>query len=275
MTNEQIKTLLLLAIAFAIIAIYAMQPTKWALAGVPLEKANFSALIYNKVGNGSGSDADFADRKTALDYKQDNAAHTADEDKTQAVDSSAQTVLLIGDSMIEGLARRFANYAKANNHKLYTIVWYGSTTKSWAETNTLDYFIKLRKPTYIVVCLGSNELFVNDLDLRRTYVAAIRKKIGTIPYVWIGAPDWKGDTGINDMIEREVGNGRYFDSRQLVIKRGSDNIHPTFSAAALWADSVAQWMSSGKTLHPLELKRLQGDNAKCNFTLLQPDFKGY
>lgn len=266
MTNEQIKTLILLVIAFIAILAYAIQPTKWAFAGFPMEKLN---IPFCSVSDSSASGAD-----TAANAFAKNKPNVSNE-HLQPTDTTSQTVLFIGDSMIEGLARRFAHYAEGNGHSLFAVVWYGSTTKSWAETSTLDHFIELRKPTFIVICLGSNELFVNDVERRQSYVATIKKKIGDIPYIWIGAPDWKGDTGINDMIQKEVGQSRYFDSRQLVIKRGKDNIHPTFSAASLWADSIAQWMSSTRTQHPIVMEQPSNSDAKCNFTLLQPNFEGY
>ena len=61
----------------------------------------------------------------------------------------------------------------------------------------LDYYLQQVKPTYVVICLCSNELFVRDLDQREEYIKTIISKIGNVPFVWISPPNWKDDTGIH------------------------------------------------------------------------------
>ena len=79
--------------------------------------------------------------------------------------------------MVEGLSRRLGDYAGENGHKLYTVIWYSSTTERWGTTQTLEHFIAEYKPTYVLICLGSNELFINDLANRTQYVQQLVKKI--------------------------------------------------------------------------------------------------
>ena len=128
-------------------------------------------------------------------------------------------ILFIGDSMVEGLSRRLGDYAGENGHKLYTVIWYSSTTERWGTTQTLEHFIAEYKPTYVLICLGSNELFINDLANRTQYVQQLVKKIGNIPFVWISPSNWNGDTGINDVIKENVGKGHFFDSRNLKTQK--------------------------------------------------------
>ena len=45
------------------------------------------------------------------------------------LDTARQRILFFGDSMLEGLSRRFADYAEANGHDLQTVLWYSSTTQ--------------------------------------------------------------------------------------------------------------------------------------------------
>ncbi len=112
-----------------------------------------------------------------------------------------QTILFIGDSMVEGLSRRLGDYAGENGHKLYTVIWYSSSTERWGTTQTLEHFIAEYKPTYILICLGSNELFINDLANRTQYVQQLVKNIGNIPFVgWRGhSRPWVcGPTSVHD-----------------------------------------------------------------------------
>lgn len=192
------------------------------------------------------------------------------ERKRETPDTSAQNILFFGDSMLEGLCRRFIDYTEQNGHKLHTVVWYSSSSEIWAKTDTLQHFIRKFRPTYIVVCLGSNELFVRDIDNRKKCIRRIVEKIGDIPFVWISPPNWKKDTGINEAIIEVVGRDRYFDSTHLKLERGADHAHPTFPAAAQWMDLIAKWMESDSVRHPIVMKWPERDLPPRDVTALKP-----
>lgn len=169
------------------------------------------------------------------------------------VDTTSKTILFIGDSMLEGLSPRLAAYAKANGHTLYTVIWYSSTSKIWSDAAKLTVYIRKFRPDYIFVCLGANELFVKDIMTKRgECVKKIIKEIGNIPFVWIGPPNWKPDTGINRLIANNVDDGRYFKSDGMEFERAKDGAHPTHQSAALWMDSVVRWMYI-HAQHPIKL----------------------
>ena len=175
--------------------------------------------------------------------------------KVHKPDFNKYRIMIFGDSMLEWLAKRLCDYSLENGYDLSSIIWYSSSTKLWATTDTLQYFLDRIQPDYVMLCLGGNELFVRDLSKREKYIDAIVKRIGDRPFLWIGPPNWKKDTGINDLILQRVGEGRFFDSRELELDRAEDNMHPTRSAAALWMDTIAVWLSSSKARHPLKMDR--------------------
>lgn len=180
-------------------------------------------------------------------------------------------ILLMGDSMIEFMSRRFDDYCLSNGHEGHSVVWYSSSTKLWAESDTLQHFIRKYKPEFIIMSLGSNEQFVRDLDRRDKYIKKIVSKFGETPFVWICPPSWKPDTGIDSLIHLNVGEKRFFDSRRLVLPRASDNVHPNRTGAAMWMDSIAVWlMDSTATAYPLEMHYPDTVAKKHNLTLLQP-----
>lgn len=185
------------------------------------------------------------------------------------------TFLFIGDSMVEGLARRMGDYAAENNYKLYTVIWYSSTTEKWANSNTLEHFIKTYQPTYILLCLGSNELFVNDLQNRENNIKTIIHKLQNHTFLWIGPAQWNGNTGILDLIYRHASPRHYFDSSNLKLQRGPDHYHPTWEAATQWMDKVVNYMGTQQTADPITLKKPQGKHKATKTILLQPDFEGY
>lgn len=190
--------------------------------------------------------------------------------KFEGPDTTPQNILFFGDSMLEGLTRRFIDYAEENGHRLKTVIWYSSSTEVWAKTDTLQHFIRKFQPTYIVICLGGNELFVRDLDNRRKYIARILDKIDDTPFVWISPPNWKEDTGINAAIAEAVGRDRYFDSTHLKLERGADHAHPTFPAAAKWMDLIAGWLQSDSVRHPIIMNRPKRDVAPRDVVMLAP-----
>jgi hypothetical protein len=155
-----------------------------------------------------------------------------------------QRLLFIGDSMIEGLLRRFNDYCKENNYSLQGVIWYGSTSKEWGSCDTLSYFIEKYDPTCVFICLGANELFIRDIkETRSDYVKHIISQAGDREFFWIGPPNWKPDTGINDLIHDHAGNAKFFPSKDLHFDRISDGAHPTMRSAAAWADTIVSWIN--------------------------------
>lgn len=178
-------------------------------------------------------------------------------------DSASKTILFVGDSMLEGLGPRMGAYAKANGHTLYNVIWYSSTSQVWGSSDKLGHYISTLHPDYVFICLGANELFVPDIEnKRREYVDKILADIDTIPYLWIGPPNWKHDTGINRLVEARTRPGGFFLSDGMHFDRAKDGAHPTHSSAALWLDSVARWMPA-HSFHPIKMEVPAEQSAKA------------
>ncbi|MDE5805309.1 MAG: hypothetical protein K2H58_03470, partial [Paramuribaculum sp.] len=128
-----------------------------------------------------------AAREPEIAAEEAAAADSAVEVKPEKIelDTAAQNILIIGDSMLEGLNPRLAAYAKKNGHTLHSVIWYSSTTKYFGESDTLKVFIKKYNPSFIFLSLGGNELFVRDIiEQRDKFVKKILADIGDIPYLW-------------------------------------------------------------------------------------------
>lgn len=170
------------------------------------------------------------------------------------LDTLPQTILFFGDSMLDGLYPRLAAYADENGHELYAVIWYSSTSEVWGKSERLNDYIERLHPTFIFVSLGANELFVKDISERREkYVKKIIADIDTIPYLWIGPPNWKDDTGINDLIAANTAPGCFFLSNGMSFQRKSDGAHPTNESSNLWMDSIARWMPLHGA-HPIRME---------------------
>jgi len=250
-----IQLISLLVITFALLAIYSFTDYELKFAGVEIKKTNIRNFVLGIPENNIGKSL------RRLDTIK----------KTNELDTSSQRILLIGDSMIEYFMLRMKDYTYFNNHNLKTVIWYSSQTKWYGSYDTLSYFIKEYKPSYVFLVLGANELFVGDIIKKRTqYVKNIMSQLDTLKFVWVGPPNWKDDTGINTMIKRNVGKGRYFPSKNLNYKRTKDGAHPTKASAALWMDSVAVWMMN-ESRYPIIMKKpIERTKKSANLTILQP-----
>ena len=205
------------------------------------------------------------------------SASVVEEKKPRVIDETPQTILFVGDSMLEGLYPRLAAYAAENGHTLYSVIWYSSTSEVWGNSTKLAEYIEKCKPTYIFVSLGANELFVKNIaEKRDKYVKNILSQIGNIPFVWIGPPNWKPDTGINDLVAKNVKrceNGSFFVSNGMHFDRAKDGAHPTRMSARARMDSVARWMPANAA-HPIKMNLPKVETAKAKRVFMhQPNEK--
>ncbi len=241
--------ILLLPLAFVIWYAYSpvqIPPPEWKLSKIRIQTPSTSPIKGEK---------QLRPNKTNDSGQKASPSRGGLEESMSLPDTAAHRILFFGDSMVEGLLRRMNCYAYANGHTMTNVVWYSSTTEIWAQTDTLRYFLNKVQPTFAMISIGGNEQFVKDAAGRESFIRKILQELGDTPFIWIGVPAWKEDTGINDLTKRIVGESRYFDSRGLTLQRGRDRMHPTFHAAALWMDTVAVWMASPATAHPIRMDK--------------------
>lgn len=263
MNKELLKFISILLITLGLLTAYSFIPQTWQIASVTLNKTPIKAAIMGENN----------EEIVAFDsLYADSLATVADSLNTgPQMDSTSQRILLIGDSMLEGLRLRLQDYTEHNQHDMLSVIWYSSTTKWYGQTDTLDYFIEDYDPTYIMLVLGANELFIKNIKSRRDkYVKNILKKLAGRQFIWIGPPNWADDTGINELIEKNTGSDRYFPSKDLTYRRTDDGAHPTRSSAATWMDSICHWVMT-ESRYPILLET--PDSTRTHHpktTLLQP-----
>ncbi|MBR5654415.1 MAG: SGNH/GDSL hydrolase family protein [Prevotella sp.] len=267
--NTQIKTLLLLFNVCIVIFTYAISPLSFSLGDEPVRKVDMNASLA-ALENDS-ADVQSSDSVPLIQQK--------------VTDVSPQRFLFVGDSMVEPIAHYFWNYAVENGHELYTVTWYGSSSYSWGGTRTLEHFMDEVKPTFIILCMGSNELTLKDMNTVTKNVNRVLEKVGDIPFVWIGPPSYTAnnpngikrwiDSGYNDQLIQLVGADRFFDSRDMQMDRARDGLHPTMKGAVVWMEQLATWMQSELTRHPVILNTPQQKSTIQNLTVMQTKDKGF
>ena len=248
--KEYLRLLLILAIPLLLVSVYSISGHRLVFNGWTVSKIHFWQKHLPCLRSPeSPSDSISADTIVVV------AVDTISvEPVPLPLDTARKRILFFGDSMIEGLSMRFADYARENGHQLFTVCWYGSTTTGWAHNlDTLQSFLRWSEADYVVVSLGGNELKVKDLDNSAENIRIIQRALGSRPTIWVAPPSWVKNPTITEVIRGVVGDKRYFDSTRLTYTRGSDKMHPTFGSASRWMDSIAVWMSSPQTAHPIEM----------------------
>ena len=274
MKKAYIGLCLLLTIALAIFIYLSFHGD--ALEQHNVKTGSFARVLLDTTSRtqtpAAATKAATADASDPASVTTGNTARVARTDSSGELDTTRKSILFIGDSMLEGLGPRLAAYAEENGHTLVNVIWYSSTTEVWGRTEKLKGYIAEYHPDYIFVSLGGNELFVSNIrDRRQKYLNHILSQIGDIPFVWIGPPNWKPDTGINEMLAETLRPGQFYLSYtpDQHYDRARDGAHPTRASASAWMDRVCAWVMKSAA-HRIVLHRPKAARATCHTVVLAP-----
>jgi hypothetical protein len=239
---------LILLISITVLAVYSLTDYKLEVFGLDINKSGINKLFKpdDKIVT--------PDTIRIIDVVKDTVA-------IKQIDSTSQRILLAGDSMVEGLMHPFSDYCIENGHELFVLIWYSSSSKAFAQKNKLKEFIDRYKATYVILVLGANELFVRDIQNRDEYIKEIIRQSEDVTLIWVGPPNWKKDTGINDLILNNIGKDRYFPSKELTFDRISDGAHPTRKSSQMWGTKIAEWIVSDSK-YPILLNKPEAEYRK-------------
>jgi lysophospholipase L1-like esterase len=154
-------------------------------------------------------------------------------------------LLLLGDSMAEGLGPHLKALATEQGIPYVGAGVSGSTIPDWTTSHWLEGTLDTFAPTLVVIVLGTNDAFSNYTPEQSADHA--RMLLGKIPLesevVWIGPPllpeTYAGrhpNPALVDSIEKQT--PQWFDSSEWVIPRGPDDLHPTAHGYAGWAGAI-------------------------------------
>ncbi len=241
MTRDHIALWAILACAFLCFLFFSMCDSP-EIAGIKLKSSKMAEAVFGKAA--TDTVASVANTSAQTDTTATASSEATQQHKSRTVlDDTPKTVLIIGDSMLEGLSMRLGAYCQASGDTLYSAIWYSSTSELYGESRLISDYIAKYHPDFIFLSLGGNELFVSDVaEKRERHVKSILAEIGDIPYLWIGPPNWKADTGINDLIASIAPEGCFFRSEGIEMDRKRDGAHPTPESAYAWMDSIISWM---------------------------------
>jgi len=156
-------------------------------------------------------------------------------------------ILMIGDSMVNsGINAHLRIYFKKHGVVSYiTKSWASSTTVTWARTPMLRKYLWKWDPDIVLVCIGTNEIFIPYPKMRIRSIRTILAKMGRRRRVyWIGPPAWKRDNGLIGVIRAQLPRDHFFDSSKLRIPRMPDGYHPSTLGAKIWGTAIWRWYAA-------------------------------
>lgn len=157
------------------------------------------------------------------------------------------SILLIGDSLAQGLAAPLGALAKANGFRFQGAGIQSTRIDQWATAGALPAALTSSRPGLVLISLGTNDMRAGDPEPRRADVRTLIERIrgaGAEP-AWIAPPTMPfADPGIRAMLAGELAAAgvRLYPSEQLQIPRGPDKIHPTPAGFHQWADAIGAWI---------------------------------
>lgn len=157
-------------------------------------------------------------------------------------DINSQSILIIGDGVAGHLLDVLNDYAEFNGHTISASYAHGSTTLTWSATDSLAGIIATKKPSLIIVALGSNEVQTKSLEELHANTEKIFKMVQDVKFVWIGPPNWQDDNGFDAVLSEALGKGRYFSTKELKLPIRADGEGGNEEAYSHLAEKFAHWL---------------------------------
>lgn len=157
------------------------------------------------------------------------------------VSLSGKTVLLVGDSMAEGIALPLQKKVEAAGGRFINGQERSSTIVWWQGSGKLRELLAQHRPDIVFIALGSNEIFLEQPEVRAPLIKEMVAELGTRPSFWVGPPSWKPDKGLVHVIDENFQPGHFYNSNDLIVPRAADGKHPTAQGYQRWTELIWDW----------------------------------
>ncbi len=161
------------------------------------------------------------------------------EDMLLENNTSQLKVLVLGDSMGEGIAYGLSQLKKRYPIRYKSFAKASTTTFYWNSELLKNKEIENFAPDIVLIALGTNEW--NGVgSATKLRILKIYNKLESmgLKSVWVTPPVCDANK-FYEMVYDVYGNHTY-DSRMINLPRGPDKIHPTMKGYITWADDILQ-----------------------------------
>jgi stage II sporulation SpoD-like protein/GDSL-like lipase/acylhydrolase family protein len=162
--------------------------------------------------------------------------------------SGGARVLLLGDSLAQGLGPPLARLAEAAGVSLVAKGVQSSTIRQWLAGSSIVDAVTRSVPSLTLVCLGTNDMGAADAGAegrRAGELVDVLYRNSGAAVAWLGPPSLPVDkSAFRGALaaacgERDV---RIFDSQALDLARAPDGVHMTPAGYDAWAEAIAAWV---------------------------------
>ncbi|HEX7997227.1 MAG TPA: SGNH/GDSL hydrolase family protein [Pyrinomonadaceae bacterium] len=157
------------------------------------------------------------------------------------VELKGKSVMLVGDSMAEGIGPHLQKKVEAAGGRFINAQERSSTIVWWQGSGKLRELLLKHRPDIVFIALGSNEIFIEEPHMRAPLIKAMVAELGTRPAFWIGPPCWKPDKGLINVIDENFQESHFYNSNDLQVARAPDGKHPTAQGYQYWTELIWNW----------------------------------
>jgi lysophospholipase L1-like esterase len=147
---------------------------------------------------------------------------------------SGMRMLLLGDSLAQGLSVPLSAIAKEAQVEFKTMAQAGTGTAEWAVSPALVKLLESYRPDLTLVSLGLTDDKMQESKLKA--LLALLKQYGDVG--WISPP-----AGANAVVQANVPPSHIFRTENYELPYGPDRLHPTIRGYAGWAAEIWKWLS--------------------------------
>jgi|SRR5215471_4722278 lysophospholipase L1-like esterase len=147
---------------------------------------------------------------------------------------SGMKVLLLGDSLAQGLSLPLSAIAKEAQVEFKTMAKAGTGTADWSANSALVQLLETYRPGLTLVSLGITDEKMQESNLKA--LLALLKQYGDVG--WISPP-----RGVSAVVEANVPQSHIFRTSNYDLPYGPDRLHPTIRGYAGWAAEIWKWLS--------------------------------
>jgi lysophospholipase L1-like esterase len=151
-------------------------------------------------------------------------------------------ILLLGDSLAEGMTSTFHKLAKQYGYISISNCLRGSGVQYWSPK--IEKIITLNKPDLLVVSLGTNDSGIASPETQRKHIKNIKNVAikHNVRILWIlpqALPSrFKSQNEIKQIIIDELGDNVFYTKNE--IEKTNDKIHPTHKGYEIWMNLIWQ-----------------------------------
>jgi lysophospholipase L1-like esterase len=159
-------------------------------------------------------------------------------------------LLLVGDSLAVGMNPHFKELATSQVVPYVSLAKEGTRIDQWNQSAQLLLTLDQFQPTLVLVSLGTNDAYTSITTASQ--IEEMRELLDKLEgagaeVVWIGAPalpaTYYGNHPSEEMLEAIRAEAPYyFNSHQLEIPRGPDELHPTSGGYGGWSGAIWEWL---------------------------------